>query len=122
MYIIKEGVFEATRIKHTTKESNADNLYRQMLGPQGHSSLKPYKINPKYGRTTVRLSQYAKGQLIGEEDAIVSRNYSSTVKCISSTGVVLRVKTSDFVLKFGKFDATWNAINERVRDKEEEFV
>ena len=60
--------------------------------------------------------------MFGEEDAINSRKYSSTVKCISSKGVVLRVKTSDFVQKFGKFDATWNGIIELVKARDEEFL
>ena len=66
----------------------------------------------------IRLTQFCHGQLFGEEDAISNRNYTSTVRCISSTGVVLRVKKQDFIQKFGKFDQTWNVIIDRVQSKD----
>jgi hypothetical protein len=60
--------------------------------------------------------------LFGEEDAINNRNYTSTVRCISSSGILLRVKKSDFVQKFGKIDSTCKEILERVRSKDKETM
>jgi CRP-like cAMP-binding protein len=68
------------------------------------------------------LAQYCKGQVFGEEDAINDRNYTQTVRCISSCGVVLQIKKSDFIQKFGKNDATWNQIRERAQNKDQETM
>jgi hypothetical protein len=37
-----------------------------------------------------------KGSMIGAEDASAMRNYTTSVKCVSMTGEVLAIKTSDF--------------------------
>ena len=60
--------------------------------------------------------------MFGAEDAINNRKYSSTVRCVSSTGIVLRVKKNDFVQKFGNFHDTWNGIMELAKTKDEEFI
>jgi hypothetical protein len=40
------------------------------------------------------------------------------VRCISSSGILLQVSKKDFIHKFGKFDATWKGIVERIEAKD----
>lgn len=48
--------------------------------------------------------------MIGEEDAVSMREYSTTVKCLSQEGVMLAMKTSDFYQRIKTNEETWRYI------------
>ena len=50
--------------------------------------------------------------MLGQEDVINERNYTTTVKCLSSEGSLYSIKTQEFIHKFGKEERVWKIILE----------
>lgn len=44
----------------------------------------------------IKIGQLGVGKIFGEIDAIYNKNYSNTVKCLSSQGTLLRFNSEDF--------------------------
>lgn len=56
------------------------------------------KINKtKDLKVKMRMMLAGKGHLIGWEDIVRGRKYSTTVRCFSKTGIVLRLSAQDFI-------------------------
>lgn len=56
--------------------------------------------------------------MLGEEDVVNNRNYTTTVKCLSTSATLLAIKADEFIIKFGKDNSTWKQVVERVYCKD----
>jgi len=52
------------------------------------------------------ISTIGVGHLFGVEDVMQDRQYSVTVKCTSSTGVLYRISTAEFISKMKRDEKT----------------
>ena len=48
--------------------------------------------------------------MLGQEDVINERNYTTTVKCLSTEGALFSIRTEEFVHKLGSDERVWNII------------
>ena len=48
--------------------------------------------------------------MLGQEDVIDERSYTTTVKCLSTEGALFSIKTQEFIRKLGNDERTWNII------------
>jgi len=53
--------------------------------------------------------------MLGEEDAVKMRDYSSTVKCYSEKGILLAMKIQDFYQKIKANGDTWSLIKNKAK-------
>ena len=56
--------------------------------------------------------------MIGDEDAAAMRNYTTSVRCVSQSGILLAIKTSDFYQRIKVNDETWKYIIKTAKEKE----
>jgi len=56
--------------------------------------------------------------MLGEEDIINMRYYSSTVKCTSSTGSLYVIKREDFLGKLSQNEQIWEKVRADARLKD----
>lgn len=61
-----------------------------------NNKIKPIKSDHKFD-IDLRIKLAGRGQLIGWEDIIKGRNYSTSFKCYSNTGIVLRLSADAFI-------------------------
>ena len=115
VYIIKEGEVEALRqikkLHSKAKASNQDNKFFLGNNAQLRKCTQPEKIVTKgkdnHKPQMIRLSQICSGQMFGEEDVVNNRNYTTTVRCISTSAVIYCIKAEEFLLKLSKEDNSW---------------
>ena len=88
--------------QQVVKERKID---RQIIGPYNHNpepricSRHPPSLGSQYKYIDIKVSTLGKGQIIGFNDHLHQRPYSTSVKCISCTGKVLMIKAEDFKVK-----------------------
>lgn len=70
----------------------------------------------------IKVSILCAGQLIGQEDVILGRNYASTVKCISMRGSIYVIKAEEFLHRLSRDDLTWKIIKECSNIKENTII
>ena len=75
-----------------------------------------------YNEQDVRLFNIGPGQIIGFNDVIDQRRYSSFVKCISSSGTVYVIKSEEFNVKMRKDSRTWNFLLKEARDRDQQIM
>jgi hypothetical protein len=51
--------------------------------------------------------------MFGDEDIINNRQYTTTVRCLSTNAILFYIKAEEFVNKFGKDDRTWKMVVDR---------
>ena len=56
--------------------------------------------------------------MIGEEDVIANRPYSTTVKCVSSVGHVLAINADEFYARFSKDERSWTKFIQNCQEKD----
>jgi len=117
VFIVKSGEFEIIRIaKYRPKRITDDSKVRLLLGPTNRTSIKAILKNeahiPNAKRQEVRLSAIRAGQCVGIEDALNNRNYTTSVRCTSSTGQCYMLKANEFFVKIGKDDRSWKMITD----------
>jgi CRP-like cAMP-binding protein len=102
MYIIKSGQFEMTRtLRSVGKLQVQDFDTNEGIYNQKRNTV--HKIMPKISQgIVIKLSHLCSGHIFGEEDIINERNYTTTVKCISSTGVIYVLSNEHFYENFQK--------------------
>eukprot|EP00347_Sterkiella_histriomuscorum_P024025 403332565 len=61
-------------------------------------------------QNTYKIAQIGTGQLLGEEDIIAQRNYSTTVTCKSNVGEVYCIKSQEFVKKIKVNPESWKIV------------
>mmetsp|Transcript_34132 Transcript_34132/g.52413 ORF Transcript_34132/g.52413 Transcript_34132/m.52413 type:complete len:119 (+) Transcript_34132:239-595(+) len=57
--------------------------------------------------------------MIGQEDVINGRNYSTTLRCLTNNGMLYSIKRDEFISKMQKDDRIWNVILEASFEKDE---
>ena len=70
----------------------------------------------------VRIANVGVGQVLGFEDVILKRNYTTTVRCISTSGQIYAIKAEDFEQKLKKSDKTWKALIDSSYSKDIELL
>jgi CRP-like cAMP-binding protein len=117
VYIVESGEFQLEK-SHVELVSKSIN-YEKYIGGEKERRQKQAKldselniqdgINPiiidispqkKTKRDTIKLAFMAKGNIFGEDDAVLGRKHFGTVKCISGEGVLHCMKTYEFMRKF----------------------
>lgn len=91
MYIIKDGEFEFTKKNNEIKDLSM-GLFRCTSPVVGVNPL-----SNKMETRDLRLKVMGKGNIFGEIEAAHGKNYETTVRCSSTTGILLCISTSDFV-------------------------
>ena len=66
----------------------------------------------------IKVSILCAGQIIGQEDVILGRNYASTVRCISNRASLFVIKAEEFLQRLSRDDLTWKIIKESSNIKE----
>ena len=66
----------------------------------------------------VRLTYLQTGQIFGEEDVINGRNYTTTVRCSSSSAILYQIKAKEFISKLYRDEKSFKQINLRIIDKD----
>ena len=66
-------------------------------------SIKPIR---KYNEE-LKMAVISKGQMVGFNDVIDNRAYTTSLKCISSEGIVLAIKVEEFIHKMQKDPKIW---------------
>lgn len=51
--------------------------------------------------------------MFGDEDIINNRNYTTTVRCLSTNASLYCIKADEFINKFGKDEKTWKMVVDR---------
>ena len=62
------------------------------------------------------------GQIIGQEDIILGRNYASTVRCLSIRASIYVIKAEEFLHRVSRDDQTWKIIKESANIKENTII
>ena len=70
---------------------------------------------------TFRVSIIGTGQTFGEEDVMVERNYTCSVKCISKFADVFCMKYDEFLRKFKGNKESWKVFAENAKEKEDKL-
>jgi len=83
VYLVKEGEFEVLKYINLIEKSKKE--------------LSMDFSNSKMKFQLVKIAQLGSGKIFGEIDAVSSLPYSITVKCQSTTGIWLKIKTEDFL-------------------------
>ena len=61
------------------------------------------------------------GQIIGFNDVLFNRVYTTSVRCCSSEGVVLMIKADEFIEKMQKLNMTWDFLLLNAWEKDQEL-
>ena len=56
--------------------------------------------------------------MIGSEDVIKNRKYSTTVKCISNSAVLYQIKAEEFIFRLSKEEKVWSILQEMSSEKD----
>jgi CRP-like cAMP-binding protein len=80
-------------------------------------TLKPLKRRDD----EIRMAVISKGQMIGFNDVIDNRAYATSLKCISSQGVVLAIKAEEFINKMQSSVTIWRKLLKLAEEKDKEF-
>mgnify|MGYP006122256283 CR=1 FL=1 len=80
-------------------------------------TLKPLKRRDD----EIRMAVISKGQMIGFNDVIDNRAYATSLKCISSQGVVLAIKSEEFINKMQSSVTTWRKLLKLAEEKDKEL-
>ena len=96
-----------------------------MLGPKKNMTNSSTKNNNQSNRQQVyragelKIALVCQGNLIGTEDVINQRNYSTTIKCTTTSGSLYTLKTEDFHFWIGKNEKTMKMIKELSNEKDQ---
>lgn len=106
-------------VKQTRKEVDKLKKAYELLGPHTQEAITERLSNPKMLFPTSKrvpkdfiISLLCTGQIFGHDDLIKMRNYSTTVRCMSSIGTLYIIKGAEFFQKLGRDDRTWSILTE----------
>ena len=57
----------------------------------------------------VKIALFCSGKMLGQEDVVDKRPYSTSVKCLSTEGSLYLISTQEFMFKFSD-KRTWDTI------------
>lgn len=85
-----------------------------MIGPSKCDIIKQRKAQAgapiSISVSDIPIVTLSQGQVIGQEDVINQRNYTTSVKCVAAESCVYEVDGSRFVEKLSRDDKTWRMI------------
>ncbi|CAI2377406.1 unnamed protein product [Moneuplotes crassus] len=90
VYLVKEGEFEVLKLINYTQPRNTSN--DKIL----HKSKLKYQL--------AKVGQLGVGKIFGDQDAVCGRPYSFTIKCHSTTGTCLQIKTHQLIKAIEEID------------------
>ena len=64
-----------------------------------------FKLKPPSVKLNVKIKTVYSGYILGFEDFMSNRDYTTTVRCISSSGSLFEIDKKDFKAKLSKFDS-----------------
>jgi CRP-like cAMP-binding protein len=73
-------------------------------------------VNSKH---KIKLTILGEGQLFGDDDVILKRNYSCTLKCIQNDSEAYLISRHDFLRLFKGNEEAWRLMFESASQKEE---
>lgn len=125
VFIILNGEFEIVK-RVTSKKTEDESLIKFLGSEQSHSAVlisptdksKNFTLPKADNIHHQKISILGKGNMVGEDDAAQMRNYTTTCKCVSQSGTLLWIKTSEFHLRVKTNDETWKYIEKSSKDKE----
>ncbi len=68
----------------------------------------------------IRMTILCSGQIIGDDDVISGRPYTTTVRCTSTTAILYCIKADEFIHKMSKDEKSWSAILKRASQKDQD--
>lgn len=87
------------RKRKVKKKKDDTQMTRSFIGPKKANGQNNHalKLRDKpHDEMEIKVSNLGKGQIIGFNDLIANRLYSTSVKCISSQGSVFEIKADEF--------------------------
>jgi hypothetical protein len=93
-----------------------------MIGPNIVDIIKQRKV--KAGQlnslkvSDIPISMLSHGQVIGQEDVINQRNYTTSVKCLTNEASVYVIEGAKFIDKLGRDEKTWKWIVKQSLNKD----
>lgn len=120
LYVIKEGEFEISKKMRPEKDSDLD--LQMFLGPRRKEDKRSDKVENVLGKGDIyyphKVLVLGKGNIFGEEDAVVSRLHTTSVRCISMEGELLCISLQDFNQRVKTNDESWQNIKRSAKQKE----
>jgi CRP-like cAMP-binding protein len=102
VYIVYSGTFEISR-KQVVPHVRQSFEIKDLIGPTAtHLNLKEFNLNKSMEFNDVRIAQSSLGEIIGLEDVFLNRKRACTVRCVSSTGSLYKIKSEEFMHKIKK--------------------
>ena len=92
---------------------------RTLIGPHESTGaintqfkINSQSYNPEQPRKfkEIKIALFCSGQMLGQEDVINERNYTTSVKCLSAEGALFSIKRQEFIHKLGNDERTWDVI------------
>jgi hypothetical protein len=80
------------------------------------------KFEKKVIHFDVRVALATEGQMLGYEDVINFRNYTTSVKCISKTGVLYKLNREVFNNMMMKDDRTWQLLCKMAKQSDDQVM
>jgi len=59
----------------------------------------------------IKLAIKARGNIFGEDDAILGRNHFVTVRCLTTKGSLYCIKAAEFLRKFKEVESIWLGVS-----------
>jgi hypothetical protein len=126
VFLVKEGEFEVQRNRKKDPlgpKEIIDTSYKligpQLAGAKSYMQTRGRTIPAKTNASqAVRLTVACSGQILGDEDVINNRKYTTSCKCLTTKAILYCIKADEFLMKFGRDDKTWQMIIRRVYSKD----
>ena len=133
IFVIWQGEFEISKQVCTTKQRDIDakalindrltevtdtNLFKKYNTKVGELCSSKLIQNNITSNKRYKISIQGMGHMLGEEDVITERGYSTTAKCLSESAVVFCMKSGEFLRQFKGNSDCWKKILKVALDKE----
>ena len=84
-------------------------------------TVKAFKVKAPPVKLKVNVKTVFSGYFLGFEDLISDRNYTTTVRCISSTGSLYEIGKKDFNAKLMRIDPFQKQLRKQIVAREQEI-
>ena len=84
-----------------------------MLGPENQDCLtnnKEFSVDNHKLTHKITIALVSRGHLVGQEDVMSNRPYTTSVKCVSGRGVVYCIKAEEFNIRLCKDEKAWGIL------------
>ena len=84
--------------------------FQQSLKGADKPGIRQISLERRANFYDVRILMASKGYMLGHEDVINDRNYTTSVKCQSFEGTVFAIKADEFLAKMNANQLTWDLL------------